>query len=60
MGIFSAVLAGAEISQSAFLEQVRTNNDAAFKCNFLFNIFFILWMLSVLIELYHRIPIDFT
>ena len=41
-------------------EQVLANNDAAFQCNFLFNIFFILWMLSVLIELYERIPIDFT
>ena len=42
------------------IEQVRTNNDAAFQCNFLFNMFFIQWMLSVLIELYHQIPIDFT
>ena len=42
------------------IKQVRTNNDAAFQCNFFFNIFFILWMLCVSIELYHRIPIDFT
>ena len=41
-------------------KQVCKNNDAAFQCNFLFNIFFILWVLSVLIELYHRILIDFT
>ena len=41
-------------------KQVRANNDAAFQCKFLFNIFFILWMLSVFIELYYLIPIDFT
>ena len=40
-------------------KQGRTNNDAAFRCNFLFNVFFILWMLSVMIKFYHQIPIDF-
>ena len=42
------------------IKQVRTNNDTAFQCNFLFNIFFILWMLSVLVESYYQIPIYFT
>ena len=36
-------------------KQVCTNNDAAFPCNFLFNIFFILWMSSVSI-----VQIDFA
>ena len=47
-------------SLSEEAKQVLTNNDAAFQCNFLFNIFFILWMLYVSIELFHQIPIDFT
>ena len=43
------------------MKQVCTNNNAAFQCNFLFNIFFfILWMFSVSIELFHQIAIDFT
>ena len=41
-------------------KQGRTNNDAAFQCNFPFNIFNILWMISVSIELYNWLPIDFT
>ena len=41
-------------------ELVRTNNDAAFQCNFLFNIFFVLWMLSVFIELFHWLSNDFS
>ena len=54
------------IGQSSFVscwrirKQVRTNNDAAFQCNILFNIFFILLMLSFSIELYYWFSIDFT
>ena len=29
-------------------KQVCTNNDAAFQCNFLFNIFFISWMIRTI------------
>ena len=36
------------------------NNDAAFQCNFLLNILFILWILSVSIKLFQLISLDFA
>ena len=32
------------VTEAKAKKQVRTNNDAAFQCNFHFNIFFILWI----------------
>ena len=40
--------------------KVCMNNDEAFQCNFLFSVFFILWMLSVFNVLYHCLQIDFA
>ena len=41
-------------------EQVRTNNDAAFQCNFLFKILLILWILFVSIDFHYLLAIDFA
>ena len=46
-----------------FKKQVRTNNDAAFQCNILFNMFFILLMISFLLNCtidFQLISLDFA
>ena len=44
------------LKQQNLPEQVCTNNDAAFQCNFLFNIFLILWVIFD----FQLISIDFA
>ena len=51
-GVYLNLKRETRVGKGEMKKQVRTNNNAAFQCNFLFNILFILRMLSVSIGLF--------